>query len=383
MVWQKPMARKPVSSDKPQKRRKTGGRSAKKKPRVAELTQDEGIHSSDNEETMEHEDLSDGWEPEESELEPESDVASTTLPEPVSQQLSGGIPGAWNTALESSSLSDPLRRYLEEVRRYPMLDPETEMSLAERMHRLNDLDAAKALVQANLRLVVKIAFEYQSITSNLLDMIQEGNIGLMKAVSKYDPAKGVKLGYYATWWIRSYILKYLLDNFRLVKIGTTQAQKKLFYHLMREKQRLEAQGLFAGPKLLAERLDVREKDVVEMEQRLSGRGAELSIDTPMDSGTGDGPSRTFKDSLVDTSESQEQRLEREQWLSLLGEHLPAFRQELNEKERRILDERLLSDDPKTLQEIADRYGLTRERARQIEAKLLEKLRARLQDHLDR
>ncbi len=364
------MARTPVSSDKPQKRRKTGARSVPVARRPTEAKQPEA-HASD-EDAIEQEELSDGWEPEESELEPESDGVSTTLPEPVSQQLSAGI----------SSVSDPLRRYLEEVRRYPMLDPETEMSLAERMHRLNDLDAAKALVQANLRLVVKIAFEYQSITTNLLDMIQEGNIGLMKAVSKYDPAKGVKLGYYATWWIRSYILKYLLDNFRLVKIGTTQAQKKLFYHLMREKQRLEAQGLFAGPKLLAERLDVREKDVVEMEQRLSGRGAELSIDTPMDSGTDEGSSRTFKDSLVDTSESQEQRLEREQWLSLLGDHLPAFRQELNEKERRILDDRLLSDDPKTLQEIADRYGLTRERARQIEAKLLEKLRARLKDHLD-
>lgn len=368
------MARKPVSSDKPQKRRKTDARSAVGSRRKAELTRHE-----ETEETPEE--LDEPWEPEEHELEVESDGESTTLPEPVTQQLSGSVPAAWNTALESSSVSDPLRRYLEEVRRYPMLDPETEMSLAERMHRLNDLDAAKALVQANLRLVVKLAFEYQSITTNLLDLIQEGNIGLMKAVSKYDPAKGVKLGYYATWWIRSYILKYLLDNFRLVKIGTTQAQKKLFYHLMREKQRLEAQGLFAGPKLLAEKLDVREKDVVEMEQRLSGRGAELSIDSPIDSGSGDGHSRTFKDSMVDSSENQEERLERQQWLALLGEHLPSFRQELNEKERRILDERLLHDDPKTLQEIADRYGLTRERARQIEAKLLEKLRSRLKDHL--
>jgi RNA polymerase sigma-32 factor len=378
MVWQKPMARKPVSSDKPQKRRKTDARSAAGARRKAPATPTPEV--TPDHDATEPEELDEVWEPEEHDLS-ETDGDSTTLPEPVTQQLSGGVPAAWNNALESSSVSDPLRRYLEEVRRYPMLDPETEMSLAERMHRLNDLDAAKALVQANLRLVVKIAFEYQSITTNLLDMIQEGNIGLMKAVSKYDPAKGVKLGYYATWWIRSYILKYLLDNFRLVKIGTTQAQKKLFYHLMREKQRLEAQGLFAGPKLLAERLDVREKDVVEMEQRLSGRGAELSIDAPIDSGAGEGPSRTFKDSLVDSTENQEQRLEREEWLQLLGEHLPAFRQELNEKERRILDERLLSDDPKTLQEIADRYGLTRERARQIEAKLLEKLRARLKEHL--
>ena len=355
MVWQKRMSRKPVSTSKSERERQ--------KPDELE------------------EESSETWEPEDdSELMEPEDSASEQLPEALPSQFSGRIPGAWSSALESSSLSDPLRRYLEEVRRYPMLDPETEMSLAERMHRLNDLDAAKALVQANLRLVVKIAFEYQSITSNLLDMIQEGNIGLMKAVSKYDPAKGVKLGYYATWWIRSYILKYLLDNFRMVKIGTTQAQKKLFYHLMREKQRLEAQGLFAGPKLLAERLDVREKDVIEMEQRLSGRGAELSIDAPVDSG--EGGTQTFKDSLVDPDESQEERLAREQWLKLLEEQIPSFRQELNEKELRILEERLLSDEPKTLQEIADRYGLTRERARQIEAKMLEKLRKRLKDHLE-
>src|SRR5690606_3430012 len=131
--------------------------------------------------------------------------------------------------------------------------------LAQRMHDEGDVDAARLLVSANLRLVVKIAFEYQNYYTNVLDLIQEGSIGLMKAVAKFDPTKGVRLGYYASWWIRSYILKYILDNFRLVKIGTTQAQKKLFYHLIREKERLEAQGYFAGPKLLAEKLDVREK----------------------------------------------------------------------------------------------------------------------------
>jgi RNA polymerase sigma-32 factor len=250
------------------------------------------------------------------------------------------------------------------------------------MRGLNDMDAAKALVQANLRLVVKIAFEYQSVYSNLLDLIQEGNVGLMTAVSKFDPTRGVKLGYYATWWIRSYILKYLLDNFRLVKIGTTQAQKKLFYHLMREKQRLEAQGLFAGPKLLAEKLEVREKDVIEMEQRLSGQGAELPLDSPIHTpNSEEGATKTFKDALVDPSEDQEQRLEREQWIHILERDLPAFKKELNEKELRILNERLLHDEPKTLQEIADLYGLTRERARQIEAKLIEKLKVRLKEHL--
>jgi RNA polymerase sigma-32 factor len=220
---------------------------------------------------------------------------------------------------------------------------------------------------------VKIAFEYRSIYSNVLDLIQEGNIGLMKAVSKFDPTKGARLGYYSSWWIRSYILKYLLDNFRLVRVGTTQAQKKLFYHLMREKERLEAQGLLAGPKLLAEKLNVREKDVVEMEQRLSGHGAEMSLDTPIDAG---GEKKTTHQELLpDHREAADETLARAELLQILKERLPEFEKLLNEKERRLLHERILSEEPKTLQEVADQYGLTRERARQIEAKMILKLRA--------
>lgn len=279
------------------------------------------------------------------------------------------------------SPTDPLRRYLEELRRYPVLSPEDEFRLAQRLRDQGDLDAAKLLVSANLRLVVKIAFEYRTIYSNMLDLIQEGNIGLMKAVSKFDPAKGARLGYYASWWIRSYILKYILDNFRLVKIGTTQAQKKLFYHLMREKERLEAQGMLAGPKLLAERLHVREKDVVEMEQRLSGGGAEMSIDTPLDREEGS-RSPTHATLLPDESESADEVLARQELLRLLENRLPAFEKELNDKEKRILKDRLLAEEPKTLQEVADLYGLTRERARQIEAKVISKLREFLRPNLE-
>src|SRR6185312_5943511 len=195
------------------------------------------------------------------------------------------------------------------VSRYPLIDAQKELELAIRLRDKGDINAAKALVQANLRLVVKIAMEYRTMYANVLDLIQEGNIGLMKAVSKFDPTRGARLGYYASWWIRSYILKYLLDNFRLVKVGTTQAQKKLFYHLMREKERLEAQGLLAGPKLLAEKLNVREKDVIEMEHRLSGRGAELSIDAPVDR-TDDGPTSTHGDFLMDGHELADERLAR-------------------------------------------------------------------------
>ncbi|NDG84267.1 MAG: sigma-70 family RNA polymerase sigma factor, partial [Proteobacteria bacterium] len=174
--------------------------------------------------------------------------------------------------------SDPLKRYLAEIKNAPVLTAEQEQALAIRMKEHGDLNAAKLLVSANLKTVVRIAYEYRSMYHNLLDLIQEGNIGLMKAVSKFDPEKGVRLGYYATWWIRSYILKYLLDNFRLVRVGTSHAQKKLFYHLLREKQRLEAQGIRAAPALLAQNLDVKEKDVIEMEQRLLSSGAEVSID---------------------------------------------------------------------------------------------------------
>jgi RNA polymerase sigma-32 factor len=270
------------------------------------------------------------------------------------------------------SPNDPLRRYLDEVRRVPMLDLEEELALVRKMREEGDVNAAKRLVSANLRLVVKIALEYRSFYTNLLDLIQEGNVGLMKAVSKFDPTKGARLGYYASWWIRSYILKYMLDNFRLVKVGTTQAQKKLFYHLMREKERLEAQGLLAGPKLLAEKLNVREKDVVEMEQRLSSRGAEMSLDAPI--GADDESSASHIDFLADDHEGADDRLARDQMLRMLRERLPEFQSLLNEKEQRILRERLLSEEPKTLQEVADQYGLTRERARQIEAKVIAKLR---------
>lgn len=283
-----------------------------------------------------------------------------------------------DTSLRAVSASDPLRRYLEEIRRHPLLPPEEEFKLAMRLKELGDLDAAKALVAANLRLVVKIAFEYRNYYSNVLDLIQEGNVGLMKAVSKFDPTKGARLGYYSSWWIRSYILKYLLDNFRLVKIGTTQAQKKLFYHLLREKERLEAQGLLAGPKLLAEKLDVREKDVVEMSQRLSSRGQEMSLDAPVDPETG---AATKLDFLADEHEGADDALARDQLLGLLREHLPEFQKQLSEKELRILKDRLLAEEPKTLQEVADNYGLTRERARQIEAKVIQKLRVYLTDFI--
>jgi len=307
--------------------------------------------------------------------------------DPDEEELASSLPAVRNVDSQvveyestSTAVNDPLRRYLEEIRRYPLLEPEQELALVIRLKSEGDVNAAKTLVSANLRLVVKIAFEYRTFYSNLLDLIQEGNIGLMKAVSKFDPTRGARLGYYASWWIRSYILKYLLDNFRLVKIGTTQAQKKLFYHLMREKERLEAQGMLSGPKLLAERLQVREKDVIEMEQRLSGKGAEMSLDAPVSSGN-DESRNTHADHISDGAESVDDILAREQLLAILSDMLPEFEKRLNEKEKHLLRGRLLSEEPMTLQEVADKYGLTRERARQIESKIISKLRDFLKDRL--
>ncbi len=267
--------------------------------------------------------------------------------------------------------SDPLKQYLRTIRNSAELTPEEENRLARRLLDEGDVDAAKLLVSANLKTVVRIAYEYRSIYTNLMDLIQEGNIGLMKAVSKFDPDKGARLAYYATWWIRSYILKYILDNFRLVRVGTSAAQKKLFYHLVREKQRLEAQGIFPGPKLLAENLHVKEKDIIEMEQRMLSGKAEVSIDAPIG---GEDSGFSLAQTLVDPAENLEARISREQWLELLEKQLPELRKTLNDRELVVLEERLLAEEPKTLQEVADLYGLTRERVRQIEAGVIAKLR---------
>lgn len=274
--------------------------------------------------------------------------------------------------------ADPLQRYLADIRRYEVLSPEDQQALAIQFRQTGDVNLAKRLVTTNLRLVVKIALEYKSAYAAVLDLIQEGNVGLMKAVSNYDPYKGTRLSYYASWWIRSYILKFLLDNFRLVKVGTTQAQKKLFYNLMREKDRLEAQGIQAGPKLLADTLNVKEKDVREMSLRLSSRGGEFSLDQP----AGDGDERSPRDSLVDPGEGAEEAVVQNQLKGILADHLSEFVQTLKEKERIIFQERMMAEDPKTLQEVADQFGITRERARQIETKVIEKLRQHMSVHMD-
>ena len=275
--------------------------------------------------------------------------------------------------------TDPLQRYMEELRRLPMPSPEEQIEIAKRFYESGDPALARELVSANLRLVVKIAMEYRNSYQNVLDLVQEGNMGLLKAVMTYDPYKGTRLSYYASWWIRSYILKFLLDNFRLVKVGTTQAQKKLFYNLMREKERLEAQGLEASPKLLADHLNVKESEVVEMGQRLGASGAEVSIDKPI---RGEAGNATPGDLLTDEDALPvDENIARQELINRLREEVDEFLPALNEKERIIFQDRLFADEPKTLQEIADIFGVSRERMRQIEAKVVEKLREHMRRYL--
>lgn len=272
---------------------------------------------------------------------------------------------------DTSAPIDQFTLYMREISRYDLLSPEQEASLTKILDETGDIEVAKQLVQANLRLVVKIAMEYRRAYSNLMDLIQEGNIGLMKAVSKYDPTKGAKLSYYASWWIRSYILKFLLDNFKLVKVGTTAEQKKLFYHLLKEKDRLLGMGIKPETKLISHKLGVSEKSVEIMEQRLDS--SDLSLDKSYQDQ--EGGQTTLLDSMVSDEETPEEKIDKMTQLNLLKDNLGNFMETLNERDQIIFEKRLLSEVPPSLQSIADDYGVSRERIRQIEERVLNKLKS--------
>jgi RNA polymerase sigma-32 factor len=277
---------------------------------------------------------------------------------------------------------DPLRAYMAEVARHPVLSHEEQHALAVRFRETGDLDAAYRLVASNLRLVVKIAHEYRRAAFQLLDLIQEGNLGLMQAVKKYDPWKGVKLSSYAAWWIRAYIIRFIMDNWRQVKLGTTQAQRKLFFNLAKERERLLALGVEPTPRLLARNLEVEEKDVEEMTVRMAS--SDLSLDAPVGDGE-EGARQTHLDRLPDRREQADQALGDEELRRVFQEKLRDFAATVtDEKERFILERRLLPPDgtePLTLQEVGDRFRLTRERARQIEARLTARLREYLRSEI--
>ena len=272
---------------------------------------------------------------------------------------------------------DPLQRYLAEIRSIQRLSREEEHELALKYYEQGDNEAAYKLVMANLRLVVMVAREYRRNFKNILDLVQEGNIGLMEAVKKYDPYKGVRFPSYAVYWVRAYMLRYLINNIRLVKVGTTQAQRKLFFNLKKEKAKLESEGFKPEAKLLAERLSVKESEVIEMEQRLAL--PDLSVDAPIGGDNSEG--MDFHGVLASDEESVEDSVVREQFSEVLRVALEEFSKEADDKERAIIEKRLFTEEPKTLQEIADEFSLSRERIRQIESRLKNKLKTYLSEKL--
>ncbi len=269
-----------------------------------------------------------------------------------------------------------LHRYLQEISQHALLTREETDELAKKFHEENDPDAAYRLVTANLRLVVKVSMDFQKYwMQNFLDLIQEGNVGLVQAVKKFDPYRGVKFSYYAAYWIRAYILKFIMDNWRLVKIGTTQAQRKLFFSLNKERKLLESQGFKPEAKLLAERLKVKESEVIEMSQRMDNW--DVSLESPVREDSDDDQ----KSFLPDVGPSVEQKVAEVEVRERMVELLAKLRDNLNEKEQVILAARLLSDEPLTLQDIADQFGISRERVRQIEANLLKKMKKYLEQEV--
>ena len=269
--------------------------------------------------------------------------------------------------------------YLREVQRHPLLTPEETHTLAVEFTKTQDPRVAAQLVTANLRLVVKIAYEYRRAYKNIMDLVQEGNIGLMQAVKRYDPYRGVKLSSYAAWWIRAYILRFILNNWRLVKLGTTQAQRKLFFNLRKKRAELAALGIDPTDAEVAKQLDVPESDVREMEVRLSA--SEKSLDAPV--GDSEGRSIARVDMVPSLGEGPESLLAAGELQALLKNRLATFRETLagKDKDLAIFDERLVADEPLTLQELGDRFGISRERVRQLEQRLTARLHDYLKDEL--
>jgi RNA polymerase sigma-32 factor len=270
--------------------------------------------------------------------------------------------------LDVPAVTGTLDLYMAEISRFPILTADEEFRLAVRLRKYNDMEAAEKLVVSNLRFVVKIAHEYRNYGLKLSDLVQEGNIGLMHAVKKFDPYKGYRLISYAVWWIRAYIQNYIIKSWSLVKIGTTQAQRKLFFKLSQAKKKLQSLSE-KKPEFgeIAETLGVRPEEIEEMDLRMSGR--DLSLDVPVK----EGGESTHMDYLMSEGEDQETALIRKEERALVQHNIAGALARLSEKESFIIRNRVMADDPLTLQEIGDRYQITRERARQIEKQALRKL----------
>ncbi|MDF0667875.1 MAG: RNA polymerase factor sigma-32 [Nitrospira sp.] len=304
--------------------------------------------------------------------EPEDGEPSQADPHefPISAELSPApeqepVPRSDTTAVVPFTA---LQQYLAEVRRYPYLSKEEELQLFQEYQTHGSREAAVKLIMANLRVSVSIAAEYLHTGADHMDLIQEGNVGLMQAIKKFDPSKNVRFYAYAAWWSRAYILRYLLHTFRLVKVGTTQDQRKLFYNLKKEKAKLEREGFAPDTKLLADRLNVRERDVIEMDQRLGNW--ELSLDQPI----GEDQDSTLLDVLPSHHEPADEQIADHQLKTLFRAKLAEFIKTLEERDEDILRNRILSDSPLTLDDLGDKYGITKERTRQLEARIIKRLR---------
>jgi RNA polymerase sigma-32 factor len=281
-----------------------------------------------------------------------------------------------NQSTKAADRADTLRSYLSNIGKYKLLTREQERGLALRLRQNGDRRATHILITSNLRLVVKIALGYKRLwMQNLMDLIQEGNIGLIKAVEKFDPDKNVKFSYYASFWIKAYIIKHLMDNFRLVKIGTTQAQRKLFFRLKKEKQKLWDMGFEPKPELISKRLGVSKKEVIEMDQRISA--CDVSLDAPLT----DDLETARIEFMRTSSEPIEEKISRKEINVILHQGIAKFRKEMNKRELDIFDQRIFAENPKTLAEIGKQYGISRERVRQIQKIIILKMKDSLRHTL--
>ncbi len=276
------------------------------------------------------------------------------------------------TASREVVSTDPLTTYLNEIRKFPVLTKQEELEIAKKYYETKDPKAAEMLVRSNLRFVVKIAAEYSKFGAKMIDLIQEGNVGLMQAVREFNPYKGARVITYAVWWIRGYIQEYLMRQYSMVRIGTTQNQRKLFYQLQKEKKALELLGRDDGLALISTRLGIPEEEVQIMAQRMSGR--DVSLDRPVGN---DSQSSLLDLQTAATTENLDDQLAKQEQLQILKEKIEEIRPQLSEREKIILDERILNDEPLTLQEIGEKYGITREAVRQMETRVLKKIRDRM------
>jgi RNA polymerase sigma-32 factor len=274
-------------------------------------------------------------------------------------------------------VKNSLESYLVQINQFPLLTKEQEFKLAVRYRKHTDIEAAQKLITSNLRFVVKVAFEYKSYGVKLLDLIQEGNIGLMMAVKKFNPYKGYRFISYAIWWIRAYIQNFIIKTWSLVKIGTTQAQKKLFYKIGKIRKALESNGEDEKKyELLAQDLDVAKEDIIEMEQRMAAR--DLSLDAPFD----EGQELTHLDLLKEESLNQEEVFAQDEEKKIREHEVQNAMKRLNEKEVYVIKNRIMADEPLTLQQIGDHLKLSRERVRQIESEALIKLKKEFSTRLE-